>query len=64
MKRFKEALRNGQWTTEREIKKHIQNATKSMASLTSEAAKGEVMELMRGLEAAMVKLALSNIDDL
>jgi len=39
-KRFKDALKNNQWTIEREIKKNIQNCTKSLTGTVKEESKG------------------------
>jgi hypothetical protein len=49
LKRFKEALKNNQWATEREIKKSIQICAKSVMNLALEENKEEVMSLMRNL---------------
>lgn len=36
LKRFKDALKNNQWTIEREVKKSVQSCTKSINSLCQE----------------------------
>lgn len=36
LKRFKEALKNSQWATEREIKKSIQSCSKTVINLVGE----------------------------
>lgn len=64
MKRFKDALKNSQWATEREIKKSIQSCSKTVMGLVVEESKDEAMSLLRNLESSVAKLALPNIDEM
>ena len=64
LKRFKEALKNNQWATEREIKKGIQTCGKSMVNLASEESKDEAVSLMKNLEMTVVRLSCPNIDQI
>lgn len=64
LKRFKDALKNNQWTIEREVKKSVQSCTKSINSLCQEQVKPKVLDLMRNLQSSVIRLACSNIDEL